>query len=301
MKIFLALQRWLGGFFLLTFFATGFYLRRHGALLEDAAGGVRMMFRSSHVYLLFVSLLNLLAGSERGEVHLRRLEVLGRLPLMVAPLGLLIAFFVEPPIYAIDRPITFWCVVACFSGVLLMLEGRWEKFARLSSIGRRSKLAPVIRSARAEDMPRMQQIRAAAFAPIFEGFERALGSELYALVQAKEDGAQGRLLEEIAREDSLWELLAVEVDTEIVGFVSFRMNEDSLVGEIGLNGVHPDSAGRGIGAFMYRHVLSAMKARGMKAATVATGADGPHEAARRAYSSAGFRAGTPAVWLCRLL
>ena len=150
-------------------------------------------------------------------------------------------------------------------------------------------------------MPRLQEIRAAAFAPIFRGFERALGSELYALVQAKEDEAQGGLLEEIAHESSPWELLAVEVEGLVVGFVSFRVDTDSQVGEIGLNAVHPDHAGRRIGSFMYRHVLSKMRDSGMKAATVATGGDGAHEAARRAYASAGFCVGTPGVWLCQLL
>ena len=42
-------------------------------------------------------------------------------------------------------------------------------------------------------------------------------------------------------------------------------------------------------------------AAGMRAATVSTGGDDSHAAARRAYEKAGFSARIPSVWLCRTL
>jgi hypothetical protein len=52
---------------------------------------------------------------------------------------------------------------------------------------------------------------------------------------------------------------------------------------------------------MYEHVLARMRALGMEAATVGTGADPSHAPARRAYEKAGFGPALPSLWLYRLL
>ncbi|HYG28896.1 MAG TPA: GNAT family N-acetyltransferase [Allosphingosinicella sp.] len=65
--------------------------------------------------------------------------------------------------------------------------------------------------------------------------------------------------------------------------------------------VCPDHAGRGIGAWMYGEALARMKAAGARLATVGTGGDASHEAARRAYAKAGFGPGIPSVHLSRML
>lgn len=54
-----------------------------------------------------------------------------------------------------------------------------------------------IRPARADDLPRLQRIREAAFAPVFASFRAILGDALYEAVQAREDGAQAELLGEL--------------------------------------------------------------------------------------------------------
>lgn len=92
-----------------------------------------------------------------------------------------------------------------------------------------------------------------------------------------------------------------ELAGAVVGFVAVRINAATRVGEIGLNAVHSDHAGQGIGTAMYRFALRRMKEAGMAAATVATGGDPSHAPARRAYGKAGFTAQIPSVWMCRLL
>ena len=108
-----------------------------------------------------------------------------------------------------------------------------------------------IRAARTKDARRFQAIRAAAFAPVFVSFRSILGDEIYRLAQEQEDESQGGLLTSMLAPDSNWELYAAERGSEVVGFVSIKLDNDALVGEIGLNAVHPSCAGKGIGTRMY--------------------------------------------------
>ncbi len=108
-----------------------------------------------------------------------------------------------------------------------------------------------IRAARTKDACRLQAIRAAAFAPVFVSFRSILGDEIYRLAQEQEDESQGGLLTSMLAPDSNWELYAAERGSEVVGFVSIKLDNDALVGEIGLNAVHPSCAGKGIGTRMY--------------------------------------------------
>lgn len=158
-----------------------------------------------------------------------------------------------------------------------------------------------IRLAGAEDLPRLQAIREAAFAPVFASFRALLGDELYDLVQRREDEAQAELLVSLMAAGSVWEVYVALVIAEVVGFVAVRLQRETGIGEIGLTAVHPSHAGRGIGTALYEFSLWRMRDAGMRAATVATGADASHAPARRAYEKAGFTAQVPSVWLCRRL
>jgi GNAT superfamily N-acetyltransferase len=157
------------------------------------------------------------------------------------------------------------------------------------------------RPAARADLPELQAVRLSAFAPVFASFRALLGDELYALVQAREDAAQADLLVSLLEPGSVWEVHVAAVDGRLAGFVAFRASSETRVGEIGLNAVAPAYAGKGIGTKLYELALARMKELGMKAATVATGADASHAAARRAYAKVGFTAYVPSVWYCRML
>ena len=159
----------------------------------------------------------------------------------------------------------------------------------------------VIRPATADDAPRLQEIRAAAFAPVFASFRALLGDELYDLAQRRSDEAQAGLLASMLAPGAAWQLYSVEQGAVIVGFVSVQVDADTRMGEIGLNAVHPDHAGSGVGAAMYEFALARMREAGMRVATVSTGGDPSHAPARRAYEKAGFAASIPSVWYCRPL
>lgn len=157
------------------------------------------------------------------------------------------------------------------------------------------------RLACSEDMPRLQEIRRAAFAPVFASFRALLGDELYERAQKPSDDAQESLLASLCTSAPRWELWVAETDDALVGFVAVQLDRDSLVGELGLNAVDPAHAGRGHGTAMYTHALARMRGCGMTVATVATGGDPSHAAARRAYHKSGFDAEIPSVWMCRKL
>jgi len=155
-----------------------------------------------------------------------------------------------------------------------------------------------MRPASAADLASMDAIREAAFAPIFASFRSILGEEIYNLAQARDDRAQGELLSSMFAPDSGWEVYAAEQGGVVVGFVSVRMNHETQMGEIGLNAVHPEHAGKGLGTAMYEFAVARMKDAGMRVATVSTGGDASHAPARRAYEKAGFAVHIPSVWFC---
>jgi GNAT superfamily N-acetyltransferase len=158
-----------------------------------------------------------------------------------------------------------------------------------------------MRRATAADAARLHEIRLAAFAPVFASFRSILGDRIYELAQAREDAAQGALLDSFLAKDSSWDVYCAEHDGRVVGFVSVQTRHETKIGEIGLNAVHPEHAGKGLGTAMYEFALALMKDAGMLVATVATGGDPSHAPARAAYVKAGFDAQIPSVWFCRLI
>lgn len=151
------------------------------------------------------------------------------------------------------------------------------------------------------DLPVLEEIRQKAFAPVFASFRKILGDQIYSLAQESEDNQQGQLLSDMFLPETAWQIYVVELSGEVVGFVSIRMDSDSKVGEIGLNAVHPDYSGQGMGTEMYKFAREKMKISGMLVATVATGGDPSHEPARRAYEKSGFNVQIPSVWMCQIL
>lgn len=155
-----------------------------------------------------------------------------------------------------------------------------------------------IRRATAAELPDLQRIREAAFAAVFASFRSILGETIYRVAQAPDDEAQEAYLASLFDPSSEWEVFTADISGRAVGFMAMRLDRDGGIGEIGLNGVHPDYAGRGVGTALYELALDEMAAAGLKVATVSTGGDPSHAPARRAYEKAGFHVGIPSVWMC---
>lgn len=160
--------------------------------------------------------------------------------------------------------------------------------------------APLFRPYRSTDRDAVLAVCVAAFEPIHAGFRRELGPELFDLWYSDWQADYAAIFDGHDPGDTSNRLHVMTVDDEIVAFV-FASVDAKRRGEIGLNAVAPAWQGRGFGKVLYDHALADMKLRGAVAATVGTGGDEAHGAARAAYRSAGFERTIPSVYLFKLL
>lgn len=153
----------------------------------------------------------------------------------------------------------------------------------------------ILRPLNHRDQDELQSVRAAAFAPVFEGFRRAVGERIAKVAFRDAERDQAKHLDALCSPGSGAEIAVAEKGGRVIGFVTWRVSGDT--GEIDLNAVHPDFAGNGIGSRLYAYALRAMRARGVRVVEVSTGGDETHAPARQAYFKAGFRAAIPSVAL----
>lgn len=151
------------------------------------------------------------------------------------------------------------------------------------------------------DLPRLQEIREAAFKPVFRSFRAIVGDDIAKVAFAGAEREQADLLDRICAAGASHDVFVAVRGAEIVAFCAVSLDRDTGVGEIDLNAVHPDHQGRGIGTAMYALALDRMRAAGMRVATVGTGGDASHAPARRAYEKAGFGPAIPSLYLYRSL
>ncbi|MDX2236989.1 MAG: GNAT family N-acetyltransferase [Hyphomonadaceae bacterium] len=158
---------------------------------------------------------------------------------------------------------------------------------------------PAIRPFEPADFDRLDAIRAEAFAPIFTSFRALLGDDIAAIALRNAEREQRALLDSFCA-GAAHTFVAVD-EGRIIGFVCATLDGAQGVGEIALDAVAPEAAGRGVGSALIAHALAFMRAEGMRAAVVGVGGDESHAPARRAYEKAGFRAGIPSLHLYRAL
>lgn len=212
--------------------------------------------------------------------------------------------------------------VAALSGLLVLEEGPCATGAELrvdggilagakappgvAELGTQRGIAmpttlPTFRPFDYADLPELQAIRQAAFAPVFRSFRQIVGDPIAMHVFARADAEQAELLASVCEPGSGHDVIVAVVGDALAGFASYKADPLARLVEIGLNAVHPRFAGHGVGTRMYEHVLAGMKEAGMMAATVSTGGDPSHAAARRAYAKAGFKERLSSIHLYRAL
>lgn len=92
---------------LVTFAATGQYMDLRCDHLRGQPDGVRMLFRSAHIYLLLSAIANVLLGINLAPQWARWpsvFQVAGSLALLAGPPLFLLAFFNEPWLSGLNRP-----------------------------------------------------------------------------------------------------------------------------------------------------------------------------------------------------
>ena len=145
----------------------------------------------------------------------------------------------------------------------------------------------MIRKYRPEDLATIMDIGNRAWSKIYVMFREAYGDELFKLIVPDEKTSKGEQIKSHCQRHPEWVFICEE-EERIVGFIMFRMDKDSKIGEIGNNAKDPDCDLKGIGQQMYKAVFEHFREHGMIYAKVHTGLDYAHAPARKAYGRAGF-------------
>jgi len=149
----------------------------------------------------------------------------------------------------------------------------------------------ILRPAREEDLPRVDDIIIECYTPIHESFLAIVGEDVYRVLRRgrdpdwKADKLQ-RIQSTFGEETGhMWVL---EADGAVFGFVTFQAFAEQSRLWIEENGVLPERRGQGWATFMLRHVLDYARELGIRFASVEVDLDDAHIAARRAYQAVGF-------------
>ncbi|MCI0596750.1 MAG: hypothetical protein L0Z48_09470 [candidate division Zixibacteria bacterium] len=115
-----------GGLTVITFLLTGLYMRKNFPEIYSDNQAMRMMFRGSHIYILLVGLLNIGLGSYltlSSENWKKVLQHIGSILVLAATGMFIYAFFHEPFLSGIHRPVTFKAVIMLLLGMVAHLTG----------------------------------------------------------------------------------------------------------------------------------------------------------------------------------
>ena len=134
------LHFWFGVLAVIAFLATGQVMYHAYDQLQGLADGPRLLFRSSHLYILLSAIPHLVLAvylEPAGAARLGRLQLPMSLLLAAATLLMTAAFFVEPRLTGLSRPLTLAGAVALLAAALLaiVLHSRHNRSLRM---GRRT-------------------------------------------------------------------------------------------------------------------------------------------------------------------
>jgi len=147
----------------------------------------------------------------------------------------------------------------------------------------------VIKPADSSDYERCAEIAVKAWQAGYDEYRDILGQELFVNVFPEWEKAKGDSMKPyFSGREGLYAFKAVEGDM-ITGFITCRLDQEKMVGELCNNAVDPDFQGRGVGGEMYRWILDFFRKEKMTAALVNTMDENAYLPARKAYEKAGFQ------------
>lgn len=113
-----------GVFVVIAFLLTGQYMDKYYNHLEGVPDGVRMLYRTRHIFILLAGLLNLGIAAyftRRLELWRRILQSLGSILIFTASILFIVAFFYEPGLSDLYTPLSHWGTYAIAAGTLFHL------------------------------------------------------------------------------------------------------------------------------------------------------------------------------------
>jgi len=147
-----------------------------------------------------------------------------------------------------------------------------------------------IRAYSESDLEGIVKLSLLAWEPVFTAWQEILGPELYPLaIYPDWRKSQKEVVEKCCADEQLNTWVAV-VDGNVVGFVAYKLDEKSKIGEVQMLAVHPEYQNHGIGTELNTFALQKLEDGGMQLAVVGTGGDKGHAPARRSYEKAGYTA-----------
>jgi len=106
---------------LVIFLLTGQYMDRYLNHMVGVPDGLRMLYRTRHIFILLAGLLNLAVAayfSYRSEVWRRVMQALGSSLIVVATALFITAFFYEPKLMHLQTPLSHWGTYTIGAGTL---------------------------------------------------------------------------------------------------------------------------------------------------------------------------------------
>jgi hypothetical protein len=111
-----------GAVLAMAFLLTGQYMDKVHLHLTDMPDGPRMMYRTRHIFVMFMALLNLGMGTyvkPRQEIGRRVLQWSSSVLIVVAACLFIAGFFYEPGLAHLRTPLSHWGANSVVAGVLL--------------------------------------------------------------------------------------------------------------------------------------------------------------------------------------
>ncbi len=109
---------------MIAFLLTGQYMDKHLNHMVGVSDGVRLLYRTRHIFILLASLLNLGIGiyfSYGAQLWRMILQVLGSILVVIASLLFIVAFFYEPNLSDLYTPLSHWGTYTIVAGTLFHL------------------------------------------------------------------------------------------------------------------------------------------------------------------------------------
>ena len=116
------LHFWVGFLGLIGFLLTGQYMDRVYDHLQGMPNATRMLFRSTHIYILLASVINLVLGvylRPPDPRHKKVMQTLASLLVLASPCLLVLAFFTEPQMANLARPYSRLALYSLFGSAVV--------------------------------------------------------------------------------------------------------------------------------------------------------------------------------------
>ena len=113
-----------GALALVAFLLTGQYMSRYYNHMVGVSDGVRLLYRTRHIFILLAALLNLGIGiyfSRRQQRWRRVLQAVGSGLIVIGSLLFVAGFFYEPGLENLYTPLSHWGTYTVVAGTFLHL------------------------------------------------------------------------------------------------------------------------------------------------------------------------------------